>query len=129
VLPQQAGSAVAFQDPVWRQSGGTVTPCRPGSRVGIGPAAALTKLDVQAGADNTGANDSVAVAFSYRMGGYRHFVRSRHNGTVTAGGNDLDFYLNSADAATRHAAGRRAQWGRPGVGITARELKNDAFVS
>ncbi|MGI4875560.1 MAG: beta strand repeat-containing protein [Janthinobacterium lividum] len=72
-------------------------------RVGIGTAAPKAKLDLAGGADNTGANDSVALAFSYRAGGYRHFVRSRHNGTLTSG-NALDVYLNNSSGAAGSTA-------------------------
>ena len=47
-------------------------------------------LEVQGGADDNGTHDPGALALSYRQGGYRHFVRSRHNGTLGAGGNALD---------------------------------------
>ncbi len=77
-------------------------------RVGIGTSTPLAKLDVQGGADNTGANDPVALAFSWRSGGYRHFVRSRHNSSVTGAGNNLDFYLNNSPTAAGSSS--------PGVG-------------
>jgi len=62
--------------------------------VGIGTAAPAAKLDIAAGADNNGANDQVALSLQYRAGGYRHFIRSRHNSTLTSSGNDIDFYVN-----------------------------------
>lgn len=66
-----------------------------GGNVGIGTLTPGAKLDIAAGADNTGANDQIALALQYRTGGYRHFMRSRHNNTLTGGGNDIDFYLNN----------------------------------
>jgi hypothetical protein len=75
-----------------------------GGRVGVGTSTPGAMLDVQGGADNTGANDPGALAFSYRSGGYRHFVRSRHNSGLGAGGNDLDFYLNNSNTAAGSSA-------------------------
>jgi len=68
-------------------------------RLGIGTSAPSAKLDIQGGADGLGTSDPGALAFSWRNGGYRHFVRSRHNSTVTSVGNDLDFYLNNSTSS------------------------------
>ncbi|MDQ2769639.1 MAG: hypothetical protein M3Y54_03970 [Bacteroidota bacterium] len=38
----------------------------------------------------------MALAFSLRTGGLRHFVRWRHKATITGVGTDLDFYLNNS---------------------------------
>jgi hypothetical protein len=73
-------------------------------RLGVGSLAPKAKLELQGGADNNGASDSVALAFAYRSGGYRHFVRSRHNAGVTGAGNDLDFYLNNSTTAAGSSA-------------------------
>jgi len=67
--------------------------------VGVGTNAPLGRLDVQGGADNGGNNDPGGLALSYRTGGYRHFIRSRHNGTITGAGNSIDFYLNNSTTA------------------------------
>ncbi|WP_151086825.1 beta strand repeat-containing protein [Hymenobacter baengnokdamensis] len=75
-------------------------------RTGLGTATPAAKLDIQGGADSNGTNDPSALAFSWHDGGFRHFVRSRHNGTLGSGGNDLDFFLNnSATGAGSTAAG------------------------
>ena len=72
--------------------------------VGLGLSAPLAKLDVQGGADFDGNNDPHALAFSYRTGGYRHFLRSRHNSGIANVGNDLDFYLNNSTTAAGSSA-------------------------
>ncbi len=72
--------------------------------VGIGTITPAGKLDIQGGADANGNNNPGGLALSWRNGGYRHFVRSRHNGTVTGGGNDLDFYLNNSPTAAGSSA-------------------------
>ncbi|MBF9220182.1 discoidin domain-containing protein [Hymenobacter ruricola] len=61
--------------------------------VGVG------RLDLLAGADNNGSNDPGAVAFQYRTGGYRHWLRSRHDDQAAGAGNNLDFFLNSSTTA------------------------------
>src|SRR5262245_10528204 len=63
----------------------------PNGRVGIGTTAPLGKLDIQGGADSTGANDPQALALSYRTGGYRHWIRTRHNAAAGAG-NAIEFF-------------------------------------
>lgn len=67
-------------------------------KLGIGTGNPLGLLDLQGGADNTGANDPGGLALQYRTGGYRHFMRSRHSSTLTSG-NALDFYLNNSSVA------------------------------
>jgi hypothetical protein len=77
-----------------------------GGRVGIGTSTPGALLDVQGGADSNGGGDPGALAFSYRNGGFRHFLRSRHNSGLGGGGNDLDIYLNnSATVEGSSAAG------------------------
>jgi len=61
------------------------------------------RLDLLAGADNSGANDPGAVAFQYRAGGYRHWLRSRHNSGLQDG-NALDFFLNNSGSAAGSSA-------------------------
>ncbi len=67
-----------------------------GGRLGVGTLAPTAQLDILGGADSNGANDPLAIGFQYRTGGYRHFLRARHNGVVNAGGNALDFFLNNS---------------------------------
>jgi hypothetical protein len=68
----------------------------------------LARLELQAGANNDGGSDEKAIAFSYRSGGYRHWIRSRHNGGLGGYGNALDFYVNNSSQAGGSSA--------PGVG-------------
>jgi hypothetical protein len=77
-------------------------------RVGIGTSAPAAKLDIAAGADSSFNGDEYALAFQYRIGGYRHRITSRHD-SGNAPGNALDFFLwnYGADASnsigTKHA--------------------------
>jgi hypothetical protein len=41
-------------------------------RIGIGTNAPAAKLDIQAGANNDGTADQMALAFQYNAGGFRH---------------------------------------------------------
>ena len=66
--------------------------------VGIGTTSPLAKLDIQGGADSNAGSDPQALAFSYRNGGYRHWLRTRHNSTVGSG-NAIDFFVNNSSAA------------------------------
>jgi len=54
-------------------------------------------------ADGSAANRSTpAVSFQYgasTSGGYRHFIRSRHDGTVNSSGNAIDFFTNQSASA------------------------------
>jgi hypothetical protein len=70
----------------------------PTGRVGVGTTAPLGKLDIQGGADSTGANDPQALALSYRTGGYRHWIRTRHNAAAGAG-NAIEFFVNNSAGA------------------------------
>ncbi len=73
--------------------------------VGINSLTPLGQLEVQGGADNDGGNDPGGLALAYRGGGYRHFIRTRHNATVTGTGNDIDFFVNSATTAAGSTIG------------------------
>ena len=66
--------------------------------VGIGSNDPKGRLEIQGGADNTGANDPGALVFAFRNGGFRHFVTSRHLNGETLG-NAIDFYLNTSSQA------------------------------
>jgi hypothetical protein len=71
-------------------------------QLGIGLPTPSALLDIQGGADSNGNNDPKALAFSYRNGGYRHWIRTRHNSaasTTDSIGNAIDFYLNSSTTA------------------------------
>lgn len=77
-------------------------------RVGIGSTTPAGKLEIQAGADANGTSDQVALSLAYRAGGYRHFIRSRHNAAANDPGNAIDFYVNSSATAAGSSS--------PGVG-------------
>lgn len=66
--------------------------------VSIGWNIPLGRIDIQGGADNTGANDPNAMAFQWRNGGYRHWIRTRHNAAL-GWGNAFDFYVNNSTSA------------------------------
>lgn len=75
------------------------------SRIGLNTTAPLAVLDIKAGADNTGSNDPFAMAFQYRTGGYRNWIRTRHNSVATYNsGNAIDFYVNNSSTATGSSA-------------------------
>jgi|GEM_PF-1116988 len=68
---------------------------------GLGTTSPAAKLDIKSGNNSTGTLSGASPALSFQYngdanGGYRHFVRSRHNSSVTGTGNDLDFYLNNS---------------------------------
>jgi len=104
VLTQQANGVVGFADPQWKQEGTSLHPLALESSIGIGTAAPAAKLDIQGGADSGGGNDPMALAFQWRDGGFRHWLRTRHNGGLGAGGNALDFYVNNSSTATGSSA-------------------------
>jgi len=67
------------------------------SPVGLVSANPLGLLEIQGGADNTGASDQKDIALAYRTGGYRHWIRTRHNSSPSD--NAIDFYVNSSSTA------------------------------
>jgi hypothetical protein len=77
--------------------GGRLT-MKENGRLGVGSNAPLATLDVQGGADADGAFDPQAMAFQYRSGGYRHWVRTRHS-SVLGSGNAIDFFVNNSTSA------------------------------
>jgi hypothetical protein len=67
--------------------------------VGIGTPAPLAKLDIQGGADGNGFTDQPeAMAFQWRAGGYRHWIRTRHS-AILGSGNAIDFFVNNSASA------------------------------
>ena len=65
--------------------------------VGIESAAPLGVLEIQGGAQSSGQNDPHAIALGYSTGGYRHWIRTRHNTSPVD--NAIDFYVNSSSSA------------------------------
>ena len=78
--------------------------------IGLNSTNPLARLDIKSGANFDGLNDQVALAFSWRSEGFRHFVRSRHNQSNSRG-NALDFYLNNPGQTAEISTA-------PGVGNT-----------
>jgi hypothetical protein len=67
-------------------------------RVGIGTSSPLATFDIRGGADGSGNNDPGAIAFGYRDGGFRHWIRTRHN-SVLGNSNAIDFFVNNSASA------------------------------
>ncbi len=99
-------------------------------RVGLGTNAPQARLDIAAGADANGSNDPTALAFSYRLGGFSHWLRSRHNGALNTNQNALDFYLNNGATGLASTAPGLISGANPtgaGVGtVHALSLTQDA---
>ena len=74
--------------------------------IGLGSAQPLARLEILSGGESNGDNDEKALALAYHGGGFRHWVRSRHN-TVT-NDNAIDFFVNTSATAGGSTA--------PGVG-------------
>jgi hypothetical protein len=91
-----AGTSASTSDELMRIKGN--------GNVGIGTSTPSALLDIAAGADSNGSNDPFALAFQYRTGGYRHWIRTRHNGVVNGDGNAIDFYLNNSATANGSSA-------------------------
>jgi hypothetical protein len=92
--------------------------------IGIATTQPKAKLEIQGGADTDGASDPCAVAFSHRSGGFRHWIRTRHNSTLDKG-NAIDFYVNNSTAADGSSAPATGtlhvmtlDTGKVGIGIT-----------
>jgi hypothetical protein len=75
--------------------------------VGIGTGSPQARLDIQGGANSDGTNDPKAIALSWTGGGFRHWIRTRHNAFGITG-NAIDFFTNSSVNAGDSSA--------PGVG-------------
>jgi len=90
--------------------------------VGLGTTTPLTKLDIFGGDNSNATLGFNALSFQYAggtgAGGFRHFLRSRHNSGLTFG-NALDFYLNNSNSNNTSTA--------PGTGnIQALTLENSS---
>src|SRR5216684_1899087 len=66
--------------------------------IGIGTTTPLGRLEIQGGADGNGVNDPQAVALAYRLGGFRHWIRTRHS-AVLGSGNAIDLFVNNSTSA------------------------------
>ena len=75
----------------------------PTGKVGLGTTSPQGMLDIQGGADSDGGNDPKALAVSYRGGGYRHWIRTRHNATLGSG-NAIEFFVNNSTTAAGSSA-------------------------
>lgn len=80
------------------------------SRVGIGTSGPEGMLEIAAGADGDSAGDLRALALAYRFGGFRHWIRTRHNAFLSGTGNAIDIFVNNSAVAEGSSA--------PGVGST-----------
>lgn len=70
--------------------------------IGLGTTNPLAKLEIQAGADQDGANDPRALSLAHRTGGFRHWIRSRHNSAEA--NNGIDFFVNTNSTAAGSSA-------------------------
>jgi hypothetical protein len=86
--------------------GGRLTVLNDGN-VGIGTSSPLAKLDIFSGGASDGSGDLKAIALQYAGGGYRHWIRTRHNAFLS-GGNAIDFFVNNSGTAAGSSA--------PGIG-------------
>lgn len=64
------------------------------NRLGLNSTGPLAKLEIAGGADSDGSGDLYDMTLAYRTGGYRHWIRSRHNNTAPS--NAIDIYLNNS---------------------------------
>jgi hypothetical protein len=71
--------------------------------VGIGSTTPQGMLEIQGGADSFGNSDARSLALAYRYGGYRHWIRTRHN-SAAATGNAIDFFVNTGNTPSASAA-------------------------
>jgi len=65
-------------------------------KVGLASTNPLARLEIQAGGDASGANDQRAIALAWTGGGFRHFIRSRHNAAANDSGNAIEFFVNTS---------------------------------
>ncbi len=86
---------------------------------GLGSANPLGKLEIQSGDDTNLFQNQGAISMAFFMGGFRHWIRSVHDGLDAA--NSLDFFVNSSNTPEGSSA--------PGVGNTlAMSLKGNGWV-
>jgi hypothetical protein len=116
---------------LYAQSAGDALVIDATGRVGIGTTNPLGRLEIQGGADSSGNADLGALSFSWRNGGYRHWLRTRHNGTGKSG-NAMDFFVNSSTTADGSSAPGKGNVhvltldsGNVGIGKTEPKAKLD----
>lgn len=76
--------------------------------VGIITTSPSALLDIAGGSDASGVEGSPLISLQYRSssgGGFRHFIKSRHNSVASNHvGNGIDFYLNNLNTAAGSSA-------------------------
>ncbi|MFN0132857.1 MAG: tail fiber domain-containing protein [Phycisphaerales bacterium] len=112
-------------------------------KVGFGVANPLGFVDIAAGNNSNGTPSAAAMAFTFRTGGLRHFITTRHNavnGTDT--GNAFDFWLNKSATPGASVApgtgnnrvmtvdgnGRLWLFGPTGASISTRDANSGPFT-
>ncbi|MBL9031903.1 MAG: tail fiber domain-containing protein [Phycisphaerae bacterium] len=112
-------------------------------KVGVGVANPLGFIDMAAGNNADGTPSAAALAFTFRTGGLRHFITTRHNafnGPHT--NNAFDFWLNKSATPGASVApgtgnnrvmtidgnGRLWLYGPAGAGISSRDVNAGAFT-
>jgi hypothetical protein len=73
--------------------------CIVDAKVGIATTAPAAKLDILGGHNLNEAGGTNLIAFQGYTGGFRHFITSRHNSSVGATTNSIDFWLNNTTTA------------------------------
>src|SRR6218665_688328 len=77
-------------------------------KVGISTAEPFAKVDILGGGTSTDTGGEPMMAFQYNTGGYRHYIKTRHDGTgdgtSVTNTNAIDFYLNSGNSAGASSA-------------------------
>ncbi len=77
-------------------------------------------LNFGGGANSDGATNLGGLSFEHNSGGWRHFIRSRHNGAVATAGNAIDFFLQNSSTSTGSSA--------PGTGSTLSLTVDNTYV-
>lgn len=64
-------------------------------RIGIGEPTPVATLDLRGGVGSNGTGNPNAISFQFRDGGFRHWISTRHSGTLGTN-NAIDFYVNNS---------------------------------
>ncbi len=62
------------------------------------------RIELIGGSDNAGGSGTPAMSIQYYDGGYRHFIRTRHNAAVGDSGNAVDVFTNDSTTDTTSTA-------------------------